>query len=442
MFIDEIIKVNITTDVLPFAQAGFGTALILSRDTGGVFDEEKVRLYTSIASMLEDGFETTDEAYKMAVALTTQKKSPSSFLVGVLSSAAIEELVFTYEGSLTSGTVGLNVYGTLYSVPFTTDQDTTMTALASQISGPLGEELIESAAWDDTAKTLTLTTSAGSYISAQSVEIGDFTSVGKSYTSQASSLAADLLAVDAERGDWYALLIDSRARADILEAVSQTKTRGKLFGFDLSDESVLNKTDTSDIGSLLKSTSEGRAIWTYSPDTNYHYVASWFGRMLPEQPGSANWAYKTLVGVPDYKLTAAERESINFKRGNMYVSAGINVPYSGALPDGSYIDLLRGTDLLTARIQEAVFELLATADKIPYTDSGFALVANAVYSVLLANTKTDLLVRDDFLGVSYPKLSEISAADKAARHLPDVKFKAHLSGAVNTVAIEGVLTLP
>lgn len=441
MFLDDIVKVNVTTNVLPLSQAGFGVPLIMTVDADSVFlATEKVREYSSPSAMLTDGFLVTDEAYKMALALTTQKKSPSKFLIGKMASNATEELVFTFTGSLTSGTVKASVYGVEYSAAFATDQDTTMSALATAI---LANLLIDTAVWDDTAKTLTLTTYAGAFISARMLEIGDFTESAKTYTAKSSTIAADLLAIDSQRDDWYALLIDSRSRSDILEAVAQTKTREKLFGFDLCDESVLVGSDDTDLGSLLKSTSEGRVIWMYSTSPDYHYVASWFGRMLPETPGAANWAYKTLVGVPSYKLTSSEQTAINDKRGNMYEEiGGINVPYRGALPDGSFVDLLRGTDLLIARIQEAVFELLATADKVPYTDAGFSLVASAVYSVLLANTKTGLLVRDDFLGVSYPKLSEISAADKAARHLPDVKFKAHLQGAVNTVAIDGVLTLP
>lgn len=443
MFLNDIVKVTVTATDSPLSQAGFGKALILGPNASGVFTAGVyVKSYTTPAAMLTDGFLSTDSEYLMAVALMSQKKSPQSFLVGVQTSQAYDTLELVFTGALTTGTVSLRVGQNLITEAFDTDQDTTMQAVATSIAA-ICTDTVLSATWVDLDKKLTIVTLPGKGISYKTVSIGDFTSVAKTYVDDTSSLAADLLAIDAQDDSWYALLISSQGRGDLIQAATEVNTRKKLFGFDMYDESVLVSTDSTDLASTFVSQTQGRVIWMYNPDPDYYYMASWFGRMLPETPGAANWAYKTLVGVPSYKLTSSEQSSINTKRGNMYEEiGGVNVPYRGILPSGSFVDVLRGTDYLAARIQEAVYALLATADKVPYSDAGFSLVGATVYSVLLSATKTDLLVRDDYLSVTYPKLSEISAADKAARHLPDVKFKGHLSGAVNTVAIEGVVTLP
>ncbi len=188
----------------------------------------------------------------------------------------------------------------------------------------------------------------------------------------------------------------------------------KILGVDLYDEGVIVANDTSDLGSYFKTNAAARVLWMYKEQRYKFYLASWFGRCLPETVGSINWAYKVLSGVPTISLTSAQQTAINNKYGNMYeVIGGLNIPYSGRLPDGSWIDILMGKDWLSARIEEAVFNVFVKSPKIPYNPTGWVKFENAIYSVLKNGVANLLLVDDDFLSVTVPSLDEISDADKA-----------------------------
>jgi hypothetical protein len=59
--LDDIINLSITIQSSTITQAGFGTPLVLDFNTR--YSDVRVRSYSSLASMVTDGFATTDPAY-------------------------------------------------------------------------------------------------------------------------------------------------------------------------------------------------------------------------------------------------------------------------------------------------------------------------------------------------------------------------------------------
>jgi len=180
---------------------------------------------------------------------------------------------------------------------------------------------------------------------------------------------------------------------------------------------------------------------TYTDDVSEPWIeAAWFGAMLPKDPGSANWAYKTLSLVTASVLTGSQINYLTGKHCNFYSNiASIDLTQFGTIGSGDYIDVTQGLDWLQAQIQNKVFTLLIQSDKVPYTDVGIQQIVAQLRSALQAGVDQGIIQKD--YTVSYPAAADVSAVDKAARNLPDVTFTALLEGAINTVQIAGTVTL-
>lgn len=179
--------------------------------------------------------------------------------------------------------------------------------------------------------------------------------------------------------------------------------------------------------------------------------AAWEGRVLPLDPGSETWAFKTLAGVTVDTLTDSEQNFLDGKNGNYYIQvAGINITKNGKMAGGEFIDVVRFRDWLQARIEEDVFAILANSDKVPYTDGGIAIIESALRKVLREGQQVGGII-PDFVNssnvlvpgftVTVPSAADISDSDKATRTLRDVEFTAQLAGAIHAVEIFGTITL-
>jgi len=174
------------------------------------------------------------------------------------------------------------------------------------------------------------------------------------------------------------------------------------------------------------------------------------GVALPSDPGSINWAYQSLASVSAQNLTETQMSNLmgtiasptGGKNVNTLTSlAGNNVTRYGRVSSGEWIDNIRYTDFLASRIQERAYGVLLSNPKVPYTDSGIALITNEIYAQLEQGITVGALSDDPYPTVSAPRASAVSAANRANRLLEDVSFRATLAGGVNYVIIEGHLAL-
>lgn len=110
------------------------------------------------------------------------------------------------------------------------------------------------------------------------------------------------------------------------------------------------------------------------------------------------------------------------------------------MADGEWMDVRRGIDWTHARIQENIFALKTSLEKIPFTDAGIGLVVAAIEEVLRLGAQRGLYVEDSIV-ITAPQASQVNAADKNNRLLPDVKFQATLQGAIHFTRIEGAVSV-
>jgi hypothetical protein len=129
--------------------------------------------------------------------------------------------------------------------------------------------------------------------------------------------------------------------------------------------------------------------------------------------------------------------------------AGRNVSMNGQVRAGEWIDIIRGRDWLQNDMQLRIYTLLLTNPKIPYTNSGIALVEAQMIASLKAAQQRGIVAETEYdadgnqipgYTVSTPNSASITADQKASRILTDCKFSARLAGAIHVVRVNGTLT--
>ena len=152
MGIDSIVSVDITTLTTSIAKAGFGTPLLSAYFPTSIF-ADRMRAYTKLSGMTDDGFPVTHPAYLMAQALKSQDPSIKTWKVGrkALPSAQVIRVTptVTTEGEVVRLTVeGVEV---TYTIPAAATVASIVTAVTALLDAVVGV----SASDDTTHITLT-----------------------------------------------------------------------------------------------------------------------------------------------------------------------------------------------------------------------------------------------------------------------------------------------
>lgn len=275
-----------------------------------------------------------------------------------------------------------------------------------------------------------------------SFEVANAAKLGIAQDHANPGIATDLTAIAFESSDWYAFVTLFNSKALVDAAAAWAESNSKLYVPQTQDTAVITTTisGTDDVAEALRANAYDYSPPIYHPKTAAFADAAWLGKCLPFDPGSETWKFKTLAGVPAVTFTDSQLVNLRAKRCNFYYTvAGRNITSEGISPSGRFIDTVRGTDWFIARLQERVFLLLASVAKIPFTDGGIALIEGAV------RAQCDEAVEEGFFApgftVTVPKAADVSAPNKAARLLPDVKFNATLAGAIHKTEIDGVVAV-
>ncbi len=157
------------------------------------------------------------------------------------------------------------------------------------------------------------------------------------------------------------------------------------------------------------------------------------------------WVITTFITVVFLGIMVYMFSEINTaleKNANIYTSiAGVHITQDGTLGNGEFIDVTRGIDWLTTRIQQLVFMELINNDKIAYTNAGIQLVVSKVKAALQEGVDRGLLRELGEDAVSAPNVEDISDTAKGNRLLPDINWTVELAGAIHETQINGTITL-
>lgn len=428
MSLDSIVNVQITKGTKSVSQAGFGTAMVLGLHTRFA---ERIRFYESMADVIAD-FQTSDSEYKAANALFAQEKKPERIAIGRRTAAVAQ--VITWTPTVVNATLyTVTINGTAHS--YTSDGSATDLEIVAGLLALINAGAQASKVTASGTTTLIVTSDAA----------------GEAFTySATSNLAAvvtfanhgvqeDIAAVIEESDDWYCLLLTSRTALDIRLAAASIEALRKIF-LACSDEAGVLTSGTTDIAYVLKALTYARTAYLWSDDQANYPEAAWAGRLLPDDPGSETWKFKTLAGVTASVLTPSEVTNAEGKNANLYTEVGgVSITSEGIMVGGEFIDVTRFIDWVHARIQEGVYSRLVNLEKIPFTDAGVAVIEAEIRKVLLSGVRVGGIAPDPEFEVTAPLVADISTADKGTRTLPDVKFNFTLAGAIHAVEVNGIV---
>jgi hypothetical protein len=276
--------------------------------------------------------------------------------------------------------------------------------------------------------------------------------IGEQITADASDWTTTYAAVKVEDPDFYAVALLDATKADI-EAISPVVEAEKRIFFAVTADADVAAGTASNVAENLANADRDRTSLIYSTDADGWANAVWAGRMLPETPGSANWAYTELKGIDAETLTTTELGNLADNNCNRIetISGVKSVPaatpgkvggaYGGIVSSGEFLDTIRGVDFLEARLSEDLFSLLIQQKKVPFTNDGLAMVESVLRKGLeLYGVQNNILVADS-ITITLPDLSTYDSTKKAQRWLDGVTFTADLAGAINKISISGTVSV-
>lgn len=321
MSLSDIINISITPTTLGVTREGFGLMLILSPNATW---SDRVRWYSTLAEISDDGFATDGPEYLAAEKVLSQPVHPPTIGIGRLANAPTQKYTIT-PTAVNSTKYTINVNGTDYS--YTSDSSATAAEIVTGLSAAL--PVISGVTYGGST-TLTITQgSAGDWLQVAVADpsllslVMDATDAGGS-----SGVAADLDAILLADNTWYAVinLFNSAAIASAIAAWCESNDR--LFICDSQDSPIVQVADGSDstsIAAVVKSNSYRYTAVIYHANNGDFVAAAWAARCLPLNPGSETWAYKNLVGVTADTLTTTQRTNVLAKNASCYISlAGVS----------------------------------------------------------------------------------------------------------------------
>lgn len=433
--IKDIIELDIKRGVTTLSRAGFGTLMII----GSVTFAEDYRSYSSLDEVEADqkaGYLST-AVYTMLSKAYLQDLTPKVIKVAKRPADAVQEILVTVEVVANATEYQYSLNGTVYS--FTSDADAT------------AEEIVIGLVADIGAQTgLTITDNLDGTFTIES------TTAGSGFTYQAGEGLSDTVVqenvnittmlndLEDQDVDWYCINIEHNSdpdlfEADILAVAHWVEPRVKTFVVSTQNAEYLTASE-SNAFSTLKELGYERTFGLYSSTANSEYIETALcARCLPEDAGTITWKFKQLKGItPD--VFGTNKANLDAKNLNYYEKVlGVNCITSDAkVLSGEYMDIIRGSDQLQARIEEDTFQLFLDAGKVPFDDDGISMVAGPLRA-RLQEAKDNKFIKS--FEVIIPEDANVPQEDRAQRLLDGITFEAPLTGAIHKAKIKGKLTI-
>ncbi len=277
-----------------------------------------------------------------------------------------------------------------------------------------------------------------------SLEVKDVTALSNKQTHADPGITADLDAIALVDNSWYCLLTNYNSAAYVEAASAWVEAQTKIYVFDdvNTDSITVAVGSGTDAGAVLHGLAPDRTAGTYHPSPVDMDSAAWAGRVLPIEPGSETWMFKTLAGVTPTRLTTTHRNNLRARNMNWFQTvAGRNIMQQGSTFNGNFLDVVRGLDWLEDDMTKLVFTTLASNDKLSFDDPGISTIENDIVASLDRAVQRKILRANPRPQVFVPLAADIADSDKALRTVPDITFTAELAGAVHKAIINGVVSV-
>nr|DAE63625.1 MAG TPA: tail sheath protein [Caudoviricetes sp.] len=440
--IDRIVNVQISLNTNNVSSEGFNTILVVGAHMNGT---ERVKTYTNITDLTTDGFSTTDAIYKAVSVAFSQIPRPRQVKVGRRQIEEVNVSVNNIKDN-TDYTVTISSKdnkGIITEQEYKFNSSTSATA-TTIVSG------LQSVMTDDTVVTATVESENLKLVakSSKTFSVKVSSNLSIELAEPTEEIADTMSAIMASDSDFYGIVLASRDKDDIMAMAEWVETQTKLFGTSTSEPGAKDSETNTDLLSMLKAKNYYRTFAFYHELADSEYLeAGVMARCFAIEPGGETWANKVLSGLTADNLTKTEYLAITNKNGNTFeTSRNKSITQNGKVAGDEWIDVIRFRDWLQEEITVNVFNLLINSDKVPYTDTGIALVENQIRQALLLGQRRGGIAPTEYdednnenLGftIEMPLAANIPANTKAQRLLENVNFTARLAGAIHVVEITG-----
>ena len=234
----------------------------------------------------------------------------------------------------------------------------------------------------------------------------------------------------------------------MLEVAAWAEANVKLFGTATDDVKVLNGAVRTDIAAKIMDKQYFRTFVVFDREAATEFnEAALMAKCFTFYPGGETWANKRLAGITADRLAEGEYIAASGKNCTTFeMFKSFALTQGGKTAAGEWIDVIRFRDWLHNEMQaDVAFALINGDGKIPYTDEGITILANAMQKSLQLGVRRggiapEELDENDKVIPSYiikkPKTAQISPNNKASRVLNDLGGSARLAGAIHVVNIK------
>jgi hypothetical protein len=242
-------------------------------------------------------------------------------------------------------------------------------------------------------------------------------------------------AIQAVTDDFYGVVITSRDAALQLAFADFIESQTKIFGCASSDANTFVSDNDTNPAYKMFNKKYNRSFCIYSAKAAEEYPdAAVLGKMLSYDAGSANWANKSFTGLTPMRTTTAQISTLNGLNCNR-ISAigGKSLLRTGTAASGRFLDITHGADWLTNEVQNAIFNLLSSTDKVDFSNSGGLLtIRNVLNGVFAAAVDRNFIEKE--YEINIPDEKAISRSDQLAGILKGVSCKATPKPGINTIS--------
>jgi hypothetical protein len=439
----QTVSVSIVLGSRAAQAVGFGTPGIFCNAPflGGKLYEASTE---GLAAMVTDGFTVNDRGYKLAQTMCSQSPHCAQFLV--YNRAALTTCVLELTPLVT--TVGtrylfeLTYKGVTSTIDYTVSTGTVNaicdgleTLIDASLAGIAGAAVAPD---DPTATKLVFT---GATTGEPVLISGANPALIKLLdTSTDAGIATDLAAA-ASAHSFYRFVIDTTSEAENNAAAVWAEANKNIFLAASNDTTNIADAAGTGVGQDFFAALYNRAGVFHNGDMDGNFAAAICGRQSALDPGTSSYAYQVLSGPAADALTATHQANALGKNINFYMlNGGTSHTFPGLAASGRAFRVQEAMDLIEARVGEACLGVFLSNEYVPMSDEGFAMMRAAVLGVLNAFTRKPGgigFIEPGTIVVTVPKAASISAADKAAGRLTNLKFGCTIPNDLRKVSVQG-----
>lgn len=436
MPIASVASVTVTRATRTPTRVGFGKVALFAYHTHNV---DTYREYADLSEMVTDGFSEFEPAYLMAASAFQQSPRPETVIV-MRASAGSQSVNLAMTDATEGNHIKLSVRTP--STGVWTDIDYTIGAAETTTDVATAVELLIEAVTGVSSSAATATVTVTPTTTSEVLYFRDLQGCTLLEGTPDPGYSANLTSLINADADFFWVATEHNSPLAITAMRAACETARKVYGWQTQNSVELTSGGTLFNAQAALSPDFGFGMFA-DDASEYQQVGAmaWAGT---RDPGSYTLSCKEIKGATPVLLTTTQSGYLDGDSANYYqtIANGIQgvqgTDGGGIMSGGEYIDIVHGTEWWIARVREAILGVLASVDKVDYTDEGVRQLVAAVEGVNKQAVRNRLFASTS---VTAEPVADQLAGDKGARHYPGIRVVATYASAIHKVSVSALFSL-